>query len=139
MDHFIGGIVLTGGGSKLKHIDKVCEYLTQLDTRLGRPKEHITSDSPQELGDPVFATAIGLVIYGIRCEEENRIFHVELGHHEQEEEEQCPVAVREDVEVDVETSAKVDEEPVREKKGFNKWGRMRDYIVRWLGDDDDVQ
>ena len=139
LDHFIGGIVLTGGGSKLKHIDKVCEYLTQLDTRLGRPKEHITSDSPQELGDPVFATAIGLVIYGIRCEEENRIFHVELGHHEQEEEEQCPVAVREDVEVDVETSAKVDEEPVREKKGFNKWGRMRDYIVRWLGDDDDVQ
>ncbi|MDE7338890.1 MAG: cell division protein FtsA [Bacteroidales bacterium] len=77
-DQFIGGVVLTGGGSKMKHIDTVCEYITQLDTRLACPNKHLSPDSPKDLNDPIFATAVGLVIYGVRSEEENNLIHVPL-------------------------------------------------------------
>ena len=36
----IGGIVLTGGGSQLKHIKQLVEYITGMDTRVGYPNEH---------------------------------------------------------------------------------------------------
>ena len=142
LNRFIGGIVLTGGGSKLRHIDKVCEYLTQLDNRRGVPKEHITSDSPKELGDPIFATAIGLVIYGVRCEEENRVFHVEIEHDEDAERpvpEEEPVVEAAPGEEEPEPGAKDSKETKRSKRsGFTRIGRLGDYIVRWFGDDDDV-
>jgi cell division protein FtsA len=36
----IGGIVVTGGGSQLKHLPQLFEYITGLDTRIGYPTEH---------------------------------------------------------------------------------------------------
>ena len=36
----ISGIVLTGGGSQLKHIVQLVEYITGMDTRIGYPDEH---------------------------------------------------------------------------------------------------
>ncbi|MDE5574913.1 MAG: cell division protein FtsA [Bacteroidales bacterium] len=137
LEHFIGGIVLTGGGSKMKHISQVCEFHTQLETRLGMPKEHITPDSPAELSDPIFATAIGLVIYGVRSEEENRIIHV-ADHgatHIRQPEPQQPVA---------ETPAppvpepQPEEEPkARKKGGFTAAAKLRDWVVGIF--DDDIQ
>lgn len=147
LDRFIGGVVLTGGGAKLRHIDKVCEYLTQLNTRLGVPKEHITSDSPKELGDPVFATAIGLVIYGIRCEEENKRFHVALddlredeGPIQEIEERREPVHEAPSMELgegteDLDAGSK---RKGRRWKGFTV-GNLTNYIVRFFEDDDDVR
>ena len=41
----IAGIVLTGGGSELKHIKQLVEYITGIDTRIGYPNEHISGES----------------------------------------------------------------------------------------------
>jgi cell division protein FtsA len=61
----IGGIVLTGGGAQLKHIAQLTEFLTGLDTRIGYPNEHLSSDAVAEMASPMYATGVGLVIEGI--------------------------------------------------------------------------
>lgn len=60
-----GGIVLTGGGAHLKHVGQLTEFLTGMDTRIGYPNEHLASDGLPEMGSPMYATGIGLVIEGI--------------------------------------------------------------------------
>ena len=45
----IAGIVLTGGGSQLKHLKQLVEYITGMDTRIGYPNEHLAGDSDQEI------------------------------------------------------------------------------------------
>ncbi len=61
----IGGIVLTGGGAQLKHIAQLTEFMTGLDTRIGYPNEHLSTDVVPEMASPMFATGVGLVIEGI--------------------------------------------------------------------------
>ncbi|MBL57838.1 MAG: cell division protein FtsA [Flavobacteriales bacterium] len=61
----IGGIVVTGGGSQLKHITQLIEYMTGMDTRVGYPNEHLASGNAEEITSPVFATGVGLVIKGL--------------------------------------------------------------------------
>ena len=61
----IAGIVLTGGGAQLKHIDQLAEFSTGMDTRIGYPNEHLANDVPDEMASPMYATGIGLVIEGI--------------------------------------------------------------------------
>lgn len=56
----IAGIVLTGGGSQLKHIKQLVEYITGMDTRIGYPNEHLAGDSDPEIASPVYATAVGI-------------------------------------------------------------------------------
>ena len=60
----ICGIVVTGGGSQLKHISQLLEYVTGMDTRVGYPNEHLAKGNAEELTSPLFATGVGLVIKG---------------------------------------------------------------------------
>lgn len=59
----IAGIVVTGGGSQLKHITQLFEYVTGMDTRIGYPTEHLASGS-DEVTSPMFSTGVGLVLKG---------------------------------------------------------------------------
>lgn len=59
-----GGIVLTGGGSQLKHLIQLTEYVTGLDARIGFPNEHLASGHIDELTKPMYATCIGLILKG---------------------------------------------------------------------------
>ncbi len=61
----IAGIVLTGGGAQLKHIDQLTEFTTGMPTRIGYPNEHLAVGVVDEMASPMFATGIGLVIEGI--------------------------------------------------------------------------
>lgn len=61
----IAGIVLTGGGSQLRHIKQLVEYITGMDTRIGFPNEHLASGSDEDLSSPQYATAIGLLMKGL--------------------------------------------------------------------------
>ena len=63
--HLIAGLVLTGGGAQLRNIKDLTAYITGIDTRIGLPNEHITGDLARELSHPMYATGIGLVLYGI--------------------------------------------------------------------------
>ena len=65
--NLIAGVVLTGGGAKLKYIEDLTEYTTGIDTRVGLPNEHlITPESVDEIIHPMYATGIGLLLYGIK-------------------------------------------------------------------------
>ncbi|KAB2813654.1 cell division protein FtsA [Phaeocystidibacter luteus] len=61
----IAGIVLTGGGSQLRHVKQLVEYITGMDTRIGFPNEHLASGSDEDLSSPQYATAIGLLMKGL--------------------------------------------------------------------------
>jgi cell division protein FtsA len=61
----IAGVVLTGGGSQLKHIKQLAEYVTGMPSRIGYPNEHLAGDSDSETTNPIFATAVGLVMKGL--------------------------------------------------------------------------
>ena len=58
----IAGGVLTGGGSQLKHLKQLVEYVTGMDTRIGLPNEHLAGNNSIEISNPTFATAVGLVM-----------------------------------------------------------------------------
>ncbi|MBL0314866.1 MAG: cell division protein FtsA [Flavobacteriales bacterium] len=61
----IGGIVLTGGGSQLKHMKQLVEYITGMDCRIGYPNEHVSKSVDDNLLIPAMSTGVGLVINGL--------------------------------------------------------------------------
>ena len=59
-----GGIVITGGGSLLKHLSQLVMLTTGMDCRIGTPNEHLAG-ADDELKNPMYATGVGLVMKGI--------------------------------------------------------------------------
>lgn len=66
----VGGIVITGGGALLKNITQLAEYITCLDARIGFPNEHLAKGLVDEVKSPIYATAVGLVLKGLREDSE---------------------------------------------------------------------
>lgn len=61
----IGGIVLTGGGALLNHIDKLAEFHTGMSARIGVPVEHLAHGYDAALSSPIYSTAVGLLLKGL--------------------------------------------------------------------------
>jgi cell division protein FtsA len=59
-----GGVILTGGGSQLKHLIQLTEYVTGLNARIGFPNEHLSGGYIEELAKPMYSTCIGLILKG---------------------------------------------------------------------------
>ena len=59
-----GGVILTGGGSQLKHLIQLTEYVTGLNARIGFPNEHLSGGHIDELAKPMYSTCIGLILKG---------------------------------------------------------------------------
>ncbi len=67
-----GGIILTGGGSQLKHMIQLTEYVTGLNARIGFPNEHLAAGHIDELAKPTYSTCVGLILKGYDDYEHNR-------------------------------------------------------------------
>jgi cell division protein FtsA len=67
------GIILTGGGSQLKHLTQLTEYKLGLPARVGYPNEHLAAGHIQELMKPMYATCIGLILRGYDDYEHDRV------------------------------------------------------------------
>ncbi len=86
----IAGIVLTGGGSQLKHLRQLVEYITGMDVRIGYPNEHLAGDSEEALSSPSYATAVGLLMEGLQkesCEVEYEVEEEQINDEPEEIEE----------------------------------------------------
>jgi len=57
-------VVLTGGASQLEGVRDLAELVLDKQVRLGRPK--LIRGLPESLSGPAFATAVGLMRYGLR-------------------------------------------------------------------------
>jgi cell division protein FtsA len=60
------GIVITGGGAMLNGIVEVAEQVFNAPVRLGVPSGF--DGLVDEVAQPLYAAAVGLVLYGLRCE-----------------------------------------------------------------------
>jgi cell division protein FtsA len=67
----LAGVVLTGGGAMLRHIKELCQYTLQRNTRIGIPDIGIVHSIPSELKNPMYATSLGLLKYGIQASNYN--------------------------------------------------------------------
>jgi cell division protein FtsA len=72
-DKLHGGIILTGGGSQLKHLMQLTQFRTGLNARIGLPNEHLAAGHTTELLKPMYATCIGLILRGYDDFENNRL------------------------------------------------------------------
>ena len=63
--HLAAGLVLTGGGSSIPGSTELAAEVLGMETRLGTPMG-LAGGMVREVSDPKFATAVGLVLYGLR-------------------------------------------------------------------------
>jgi cell division protein FtsA len=65
--HLAAGAVITGGGSLIPGTAALAADILGMETRVGRPTG-LSGGLVEEVSDPKFATAVGLVLYGLRPE-----------------------------------------------------------------------
>ncbi len=99
----IAGVVLTGGGAKIKDIDKYAEFILGLDARIGTPQEHLSGTITEEMKHPMHATGIGLILKALQDLEEKLLG---TPKEEEEKEEQQQVGEKETIEVEPEKNRK---------------------------------
>jgi cell division protein FtsA len=131
-----GGIVLTGGGSQLKHLIQLTEYATGLNARIGFPNEHLAGGHIEELAKPTYSTCIGLILKGYDDYEHNRKkFETEFRRVE------VPDTLKktavESTEGELVEEA-VNPEKIRQRKGLsNFWGKFKDGIIDLFKEEED--
>ena len=86
----IAGIVLTGGGSQLKHLKQLVEYITGMDTRVGYPSEHLAGDTQDSVSSPLFATAVGLLMNALEHSNPSDVISVNENIDEETQEGDIP-------------------------------------------------
>ncbi len=129
-----GGVVLTGGGSQLKHLIQLTEYVTGLPARIGLPNEHLAAGHIEELAKPTYSTCIGLILKGYDDYEHNR---------KQFEKEYKKVEVPDGLKKTEQEEVLVEEESVlpekvKQRKGItNFWGKFKDGIIDLFKEEED--
>ncbi|SFS52769.1 cell division protein FtsA [Lutibacter maritimus] len=117
----IAGIVLTGGGAQLKHLKQLVEYITGMDTRIGYPNENLAGDSDESFSSPQYATAVGLLMNGLKKIDKQKAKNLPPKVSQEKNEEKTVI---------VDNEIKIEEEPKEPKKSiFEKWGdKFRDFL-----------
>jgi cell division protein FtsA len=129
-----GGIVLTGGGSQLRHLIQLTEYITGLNARIGYPTEHLAAGHIEELAKPTYATCIGLILKGYSDYEHNRkefekeFRKVDVPENLKKVEAQQEEALSQEM---------LQQERVRSRRGKDFWGKFKDGIIDLFKEEED--
>lgn len=131
-----GGIVMTGGGSQLRHLIQLTEYVTGLNARIGFPTEHLASGHIEELAKPTYSTCIGLILKGYSDYEHNRKqFEKDYKKVEVPDNLRKMEAQHEDAAMEQELQQ---QEKVRNRKGIKDfWGKFKDGIIDLFKEEED--
>ena len=129
-----GGIILTGGGSQLKHLIQLTEYVTGLNARIGLPNEHLAAGHIEELARPTYATCLGLILKGYDDYEHKRK-QFESAFRKVEIPEGLKSAMDEEA-VEVETDGSV--ETTERRRGMsNFWGKFKTSLIEIFKEEED--
>jgi cell division protein FtsA len=129
-----GGIVLTGGGSQLRHLIQLTEYITGLNARIGYPTEHLAAGHIEELAKPTYSTCIGLILKGYSDYEHNRkefekeFRKVDVPENLKKVEAQQEEALSQEM---------LQQERVRNRRGKDFWGKFKDGIIDLFKEEED--
>ena len=130
-----GGVVLTGGGSQLKHLIQLTEFATGLPARIGFPNEHLAAGHIEELAKPTYSTCIGLILKGYDDYEHNRK-QFEKDYKKVDVPDALKKAI-EDEESKIEVEV-VSAEKVKQRRGLNNfWGKFKDGIIDLFKEEED--
>jgi cell division protein FtsA len=132
-----GGIVMTGGGSQLRHLIQLTEYITGLNARIGFPTEHLAAGHIEELAKPTYSTCIGLILKGYSdYEHDRKEFEKDFRRVD------VPDTLRKSEALPVVEQAASEEslqqERVRNRKGVKDfWGKFKDGIIDLFKEEED--
>ncbi|MFV0605170.1 MAG: cell division protein FtsA [Niabella sp.] len=138
-----GGIVLTGGGSQLRHLIQLTEYVTGLPARIGLPNEHLAAGHIEELAKPTYSTCLGLILKGYDDYENNRkVF--DKGFAKIDVPKDLIKAIEEEVNGEAEIEAKekeVQKQHVKKRKLINTdfWGKFKNGLIDIFKEEEDSQ
>jgi cell division protein FtsA len=130
-----GGIILTGGGSQLKHLVQLTEYVTGLPVRIGYPNEHLAAGHIEELAKPTYSTCIGLILKGYDDYEHNRK-QFDKDFKNVEVPQGLKQVMAEEVPV-VEEEVISESEMARRKHLTGFWGKFKDRIIDLFKEEED--
>jgi cell division protein FtsA len=131
-----GGIVLTGGGSQLKHLIQLTEYVTGLNARIGFPTEHLAGGHIDELAKPTYSTCIGLILKGYDDYEHNRK-QFETAHIKVEVPETLKQLATEEEPAIEEEEAIVAAKMTNRKGMKDFWGKFKDGLIDLFKEEED--
>lgn len=132
-----GGIVLTGGGSQLRHLIQLTEYVTGMPARIGLPNEHLAAGHIEELAKPTYSTCLGLILKGYDDFENNRkvfeksFINVGVPSDLKKPEEE----MGEPVVADAEDTPEPSSAPRQPLKDF--WAKFKDGIIKIFAEEED--
>lgn len=72
-DKLAAGVVITGGGSLLKHLPQLVKFKTGYDVRIGYPNLHVAGEVDDQINQPMYSTSIGLVLKGFEYLKRNSL------------------------------------------------------------------
>lgn len=131
-----GGVILTGGGSQLKHLIQLTEYTTGLNARIGLPNEHLAPNHIDELKKPMYATCIGLILKGYSdYEHQYKQFSDTFKRVE------VPKVLKADIVAEVTTPepviAAVEKAIIKERNKLKFWDKFKDNLIDLFKEEED--
>jgi cell division protein FtsA len=131
-----GGVVMTGGGSQLRHLIQLTEYITGLNARIGYPTEHLAAGHIEELAKPTYSTCIGLILKGYSDYEHNRK-EFEQEYRKVEVPDNLRKAETQPDHYEF-SEEQLQQERVRNRKGVKDfWGKFKDGIIDLFKEEED--
>ncbi len=88
VDRLGAGIVLTGGGALLKHLNQLVRFRTGLDVRIGHPNKYITTQTDNEINHAIYSTSVGLLLQGYNYLESMPVDNLQTEKNQETEDEE---------------------------------------------------